>query len=54
MTGSLSQIVFEELPEDDPKTRCPDISKAVKLLEWEPSVMLDTGLQKTIDYFKSL
>lgn len=54
LTQSSSEIVFEDLPEDDPKTRCPDISKATKLLGWEPSVMLNTGLQKTIDYFKSL
>ena len=54
LIGSSSSIVYEELPKDDPKTRCPDISKAKKLLDWEPSVTLEGGLKKTIDYFKSI
>ena len=53
MTGSSSEIVFEKLPQDDPKKRKPDISKAKKLLDWEPKVDLRTGLEKTIKYFKS-
>ena len=52
LTGSRSEIVFEDLPEDDPKVRQPDISKALELLEWEPQVDLDTGLAKTLPYFQ--
>ncbi len=54
LTGSSSEIVFEDLPLDDPKARKPDISKAQKILGWEPKVATEEGLQKTIDYFKSL
>lgn len=54
LTGTSSQIVFESLPQDDPKKRCPDITKAKKLLHWEPKVSLEEGLKKTIEYFKSL
>jgi dTDP-glucose 4,6-dehydratase len=46
------QIVFEPLPQDDPKRRCPDISKARKLLQWEPKVQLEEGLERTLEYFK--
>ena len=46
-------IVFEPLPQDDPKRRCPDIRKAKRLLGWEPKVRLADGLQLTIDYFKT-
>jgi len=53
MTESNSEIVFsEKLPEDDPIKRKPDITKAKKLLGWEPKVSLSVGLTKTIDYFK--
>ena len=45
-------IVFEPLPQDDPKRRCPDIRKAKRLLGWEPKVPLADGLAKTIEYFK--
>jgi nucleoside-diphosphate-sugar epimerase len=51
MMGSGSKIVFEQLPDDDPKRRCPDISKARQHLDWQPRVPLEEGLQKTIDYF---
>jgi len=51
MTGSKSAIVMRPLPEDDPRQRNPDISKARSLLQWEPKVPLDAGLEKTIDYF---
>ncbi len=54
LTKSTSQIVFEDLPEDDPKQRKPDIAKAKDLLSWMPSVTIEEGLQKTIEYFKSL
>src|SRR5579859_3541652 len=45
-------IVFEPLPQDDPKRRCPDIRKAKRLLGWEPKVGLGDGLKRTIDYFR--
>lgn len=54
MIGSNSQITFEELPQDDPKKRNPDISKAKSLLSWAPQVDLEEGLKKTIEYFKSI
>ncbi|RKY91274.1 MAG: SDR family NAD-dependent epimerase/dehydratase, partial [Ignavibacteriae bacterium] len=54
LTGSKSEIVFEELPVDDPKVRQPDISKAKLKLGWEPKVSREEGLQKTFKYFKSL
>jgi dTDP-glucose 4,6-dehydratase len=46
------QIIFEPLPQDDPKRRCPDISKAKRLLQWEPKVHLEEGLKRTLAYFK--
>ena len=52
MSDSRSEIVFHPLPEDDPKRRCPDITRAKTFLEWEPFVSLDKGLQKTIEYFR--
>jgi len=53
LTGSKSKIIFTELPEDDPKVRQPDISKAKSLLGWAPKVSLEDGLEKTIEYFES-
>ena len=50
-TGSKSQLVFEPLPQDDPKQRQPDITMAKRELDWEPKVSLDEGLEKTIQYF---
>lgn len=52
LTGSKSEIVFESLPQDDPKQRRPDIALAKKQLGWEPRLKLEVGLQKTIEYFK--
>ena len=52
LTGSSSKIVEEPLPQDDPKQRQPDISKAKHELSWQPSVPLEDGLVKTIDYFR--
>lgn len=52
ITGSSSEIVFTELPEDDPKIRQPDISKAKRVLNWEPEISRKEGLKKTMDYFK--
>jgi dTDP-glucose 4,6-dehydratase len=45
-------IIFEPLPQDDPKQRCPDITKAKRLLGWQPKVALEEGLKVTLDYFK--
>jgi len=45
--------VFEELPQDDPKIRKPDISKAEKLLNWKPNVGIEEGIEKTVEYFRS-
>jgi dTDP-glucose 4,6-dehydratase len=53
-TGTRSEISFKPLPEDDPKQRQPDISKARKLLSWEPKVSLEEGLKQTVDYFRRL
>lgn len=52
VTGSSSEIVFEDLPDDDPKIRQPDISKANRVLDWYPTVSRSEGLLKTLDYFK--
>lgn len=54
LTGSKSKIEFRELPQDDPRVRQPDISRARKVLGWEPKVDVKKGLLKTIEYFKSL
>jgi dTDP-glucose 4,6-dehydratase len=54
LTGSRSGIVFQALPQDDPRQRRPDISKARELLGWEPVVRLDEGLKETIAYFQNL
>ena len=52
VTGSKSQIRYEPLPQDDPKQRRPDITKARQLLQWEPKIDLETGLSQSLDYFK--
>jgi UDP-glucuronate decarboxylase len=52
--GSKSRIVYRPLPQDDPKQRRPDISQAQELLDWQPTLTLREGLQKTIPYFESL
>lgn len=54
LTDSKSKIIYKSLPEDDPKQRRPDITKAKKILKWEPKVNLTQGLTETIKYFKSL
>jgi dTDP-glucose 4,6-dehydratase len=53
ITGSRSRIVFRPLPQDDPKQRRPNINRARNLLKWEPSITLDEGLRKTIDWFRA-
>jgi UDP-glucuronate decarboxylase len=54
MTGSRSEIVQMPLPQDDPLQRRPDITKARELLDWQPTIPLRQGLERTIDYFKTL
>jgi len=54
LTGSPSQIIFNPLPTDDPTQRKPDISLARQTLGWQPQVILEEGLKKTIDYFRNI
>ncbi len=51
LTGSKSAIKYEKLPQDDPRQRCPDISRAGKWLNWQPKINLEKGLKKTIEWF---
>ncbi len=54
LVGGTSKIIYEPLPEDDPKQRQPDISLAKENLHWIPKVSLEDGLNETINYFKNL
>lgn len=54
LTKTNSKIVYKQKPSDDPQKRKPDISKAKKILDWEPRVSLEEGIQKTADYFRYL
>ncbi len=54
LTGSTSKLVFQPLPQDDPKQRQPDIDRARTLLGWEPAVALEQGLERTIAYFRKV
>jgi len=54
LTGSQSQIIYKPLPQDDPKTRRPDISRAKEVLGWEPRVPVEEGLKMTIDWYRTL
>jgi len=54
LTGSKSEIIFKPLPQDDPLQRKPDISLARKKLDWEPTIKLEDGLKRTIEYFKGI
>jgi UDP-glucuronate decarboxylase len=54
LTGSKSEIIFNPLPEDDPRQRRPDITIANQVLDWKPEVPLDEGLKKTVAYFDEL
>ena len=53
LSGSRSKIIFQDLPQDDPKVRQPDITKAKEVLHWEPKVTRRVGLEKTLKYFKA-
>lgn len=52
MVNSKSKLAYEPLPVDDPRRRCPDITKAMELLDWRPKIGIEEGLKKTIAYFK--
>ena len=52
LTGSASRVVFRPLPQDDPKTRCPDITRAARELQWRPHVTLMEGLRRTVEWFR--
>ncbi len=54
LTKSKSKIIYKDLPQDDPKQRKPDISKANSLLNWNPKIDLEDGIIKTVNYFKSI
>jgi UDP-glucuronate decarboxylase len=54
LTGSKSRVAHSRLPQDDPKQRQPDISKAEQVLDWKPAVTLQEGLKKTIAYFDAI
>lgn len=54
LTGSRSPLVLEDLPADDPRQRQPDIARARTVLNWEPGIALDAGLEKTVAYFRKL
>jgi len=51
LTGTKSKIIFRSLPQDDPRQRRPDISRAKSILKWSPKIKLEEGLQKTIEWF---
>ena len=53
ITGAKSKIEYKPLPEDDPKVRQPDITRAKKILDWEPKVEFEEGIKKTIEYFRN-
>jgi dTDP-glucose 4,6-dehydratase len=53
LVGATAPIVFRPLPQDDPKQRCPDITKARRILKWEPKVDLEDGLRRTYEYFRN-
>lgn len=54
LTGSKSEIIYKELPKDDPRQRQPDISLAKEKLNWQPTIQLEEGLKKTIEHFKEV
>jgi UDP-glucuronate decarboxylase len=54
LTGSKSTIEFRPLPQDDPRQRQPNISKAKAILDWQPTIQLEEGVRRTIAYFDEL
>jgi len=53
LSGSISRIVHKPLPQDDPRVRRPDITRARQLLGWEPQIARKDGLQQTLEYFRT-
>ncbi|MEC7648391.1 MAG: NAD-dependent epimerase/dehydratase family protein, partial [Pseudomonadota bacterium] len=54
LVGADAAMDYRDLPTDDPLQRCPDITRARHLLDWQPKVLLDEGLAKTVDYFRGI
>ena len=54
LVDSGSKLVYEPLPQDDPTQRQPDISQASKVLDWQPTIPLDEGLPRTVEYFRGV
>ena len=54
LIGSTSRIEYRDLPQDDPKLRCPDITKARRVLDWKPKTDRTAGLKSTIEYFRTV
>jgi nucleoside-diphosphate-sugar epimerase len=54
ITNSKSELKFESLPQDDPRQRKPDISRAKEILNWQPSIELNEGITRTVEYFSNL
>ena len=54
MTGARSELVEQPLPADDPRQRQPDISLAKQILGWEPTIPLEQGLERTVEYFRRM
>ena len=54
LVGTNTEVIYEDLPTDDPKVRCPDITKAKAELGWEPQIQLEEGLVRTIEYFRKV
>ena len=54
LTGTQQKVIYKPLPQDDPKQRQPDITRAKEILKWEPKISREEGLKRTYDYFKSL
>lgn len=52
VTGSKSKLIYQDLPQDDPTRRCPDITRARQILDWQPTIPLEEGLRRSLDYFK--
>lgn len=54
LTGTNQKVIYKPLPQDDPKQRQPDITRAKEILKWEPKVSREEGLKRTYEYFKTL
>lgn len=54
LTGSSSELIYKDLPQDDPLQRCPDITLAKDIIDWQPKIALADGLKRTIAHFQHL